>query len=449
MVDAVVAVVDPAEVAGARFVVAYPVVTDVAEPVPLARRLRVPVVEHVVVAGRLLVTGDGVMETAAAEQRRIGKPHRPVEGEHLTALDKAGSGGCLGGRQQVEATEPVTPFGMPDVPGTRQSRSSRQLVVRGQHGKCLLGRESASRKASRPRENRRVSGIKRSGATCPLILRRWHDGRMLSFPVPPMKAGIGTLPPDDDRWAYEIKWDGYRTLAFIDDGIVRLQSTKGLDVTDNYPELSGVPDGVHAAAAILDAELVVLGEDGKPRFELVQQHRRQAALFFFDVLRVENHDTIDLAYEDRRRLLEQVVEPGDNWAVPSYQIGDGAALLAVTLEQDLEGVMAKRLGSTYVPGKRSPNWRKIKNRRKAEVVIGGFSSGGGNRTGTFGSLLVGRYDGDRLAFAGGVGTGFNQKMLAQLTTRLGALLDSRVPVRPAATSRLPEGCHVGAARAAG
>jgi bifunctional non-homologous end joining protein LigD len=252
----------------------------------------------------------------------------------------------------------------------------------------------------------------------------------LTFPVPPMKAAIGTLPPDDERWAYEIKWDGYRTLAFVEGGRVRLQSTKGLDVTANYPELAGIHEGVHADVAILDAELVVLGEDGKPRFALVQQHTRQAALMLFDVLRVDDHDTIGLPYEDRRRLLDQLVEPGDNWAVPSYQIGDGASLLAVTLEQDLEGVMAKRLGSVYVPGKRSPNWRKVKNRRRTDVVIGGFTEGGGNRTSTFGSLLVGRYDGDALVFAGGVGTGFNQKLLTGLTKRLRSMATRECPFDP-------------------
>jgi len=252
----------------------------------------------------------------------------------------------------------------------------------------------------------------------------------LTFPVIPMKAGIGVLPTDDSNWAFEIKWDGYRTLAFIDDGRVRLQSTKGLDVTANYPELHGLADSVHAKTAILDAELVVLDDAGKPRFELVQQHRRQAALFFFDVLRVEQHDTISLAYEDRRALLDQVVEAGDNWLVPAHQIGDGATLLAVAEAQDLEGVMAKRLGSTYVPGGRSPNWRKIKIRRRVEVVIGGFTGGGGNRTGTFGSLLVGRYDGDVLRFAGGVGTGFNQKRLEAMTRQMRALATDECPFDP-------------------
>jgi bifunctional non-homologous end joining protein LigD len=116
--------------------------------------------------------------------------------------------------------------------------------------------------------------------------------------------------------------------------------------------------------------------------------------------------------------------------VSAHQIGDGAALLDATFEQELEGVMAKRLGSNYVPGKRSPNWRKVKNRRRVEVVIGGFSRGEGNRTGTFGSLLVGRFEGDVLRFAGGVGTGFNQKRLELLSKQMKQLAIRECPFDP-------------------
>lgn len=245
-----------------------------------------------------------------------------------------------------------------------------------------------------------------------------------------MKATLGVLPADDDRWAYEVKWDGYRTLAFIDDGRVRLQSSNLHDVTASYPELGPLASGVHATTAILDTELVVLDDQGKPRFELVQRHERQAVLYVFDVLRIGDHNTIDLAYEDRRKLLEQVVEPGSNWLAPGYRVGDGAALLDATFDQGLEGVMAKRLGSTYQPGKRSPNWRKVKNRRRVEVVIGGFTSGDGNRSSTFGSLLVGRWDGDVLVFAGGVGTGFSQHLLEALATQLRGLAVPECPFQP-------------------
>ena len=253
----------------------------------------------------------------------------------------------------------------------------------------------------------------------------------LTFPVEPMKARLGGLPPNDDEWAYEVKYDGYRTLAFVDGGHVRLQSTNLHDVTANYPELAELPTGVHADVAVLDAEFVVLDDEGRPRFELVQRHERPGALYLFDVLRVGDHDTIGLPYEARRRLLEQLVEPGATWLVPAHRIGDGAALLAATAEQGLEGVMAKRLGSTYLPGKRSPNWLKIKNRLKIEVVIGGYTTGEGNRSSSFGSLLVGRWQGETLVFAGGVGTGFDQHTLVSLHRRLTDLRTDSCPFDPA------------------
>lgn len=251
----------------------------------------------------------------------------------------------------------------------------------------------------------------------------------LWFPVEPMKAAIGGLPPDDG-WAFEVKWDGYRTLAFIDAGQLKLQSTSGLDVTGRYPELQPFADTVSLDHVILDGELVVLDDDGRPRFELIQRHEREVVFQIFDVLRLGDHDTIDLPYEDRRRLLDQVVDTGSNWTVPSNRLDGGAELLAVTAAQGLEGVMAKRLGSTYQPGKRSPTWRKVKNRQRVEMVIGGFTPGSGNRASTFGALLLGRYDGDSLVFAGGVGTGFDQATLDSLHRRLRDLVTPDCPFDP-------------------
>jgi bifunctional non-homologous end joining protein LigD len=243
----------------------------------------------------------------------------------------------------------------------------------------------------------------------------------LRYPVSPMKAAIGTLPPDDENWAYEIKWDGYRTLAFVDGGHTRLQSSNLLDVTAKYPELAGFAGSVNATSAIIDGELVVLDSEGRPSFELMQQHATQVAFYVFDVLSVDGHDTVGLAYEQRRDLVSGLVEAGPNWMVPAHRIGDGSALLAATVERGLEGVMAKRLGSTYIPGKRSPNWRKVKNRRTVEVVIGGYKLGTGNRHSTFGALLVGVREGKGLRFAGGVGTGFNQRTLSELSAGLAEL----------------------------
>lgn len=243
----------------------------------------------------------------------------------------------------------------------------------------------------------------------------------LRFPVVPMKATMGALPPEsqDNEWAYEIKWDGYRTLAFVDRGSLRLQSSHSLDVTAKYPELSSIASALNAQSAIIDGELVALDEQGRPSFSMMQQHLTQVAFYAFDVLQIDGVDAIALPYERRRELLADLLETGANWMVPAHRIGDGAALLEASAERGLEGVMAKRLGSVYTPGKRTPNWRKVKNRVKIEVVIGGFNKGTGNRSNTFGALLVGVPAADgSLTFAGGVGTGFSQKVLESLTREL-------------------------------
>ena len=113
----------------------------------------------------------------------------------------------------------------------------------------------------------------------------------LRFPVAPMKATLGTLPTDDEGWAFEIKYDGYRTLAFADGGRTKWQSSNLIDVTAKYPELSEFGASVNATSAIIDGELVVLDADGRPRFELMQQHATQVAFYAFDVLSVERSVT--------------------------------------------------------------------------------------------------------------------------------------------------------------
>jgi bifunctional non-homologous end joining protein LigD len=252
-----------------------------------------------------------------------------------------------------------------------------------------------------------------------------------------MKATMGSpsAVPEGDDWAFEIKWDGYRTIVHIADGTVRLQSTAGHDVTTRWPEFEHLADSVNAGSAILDGELVVFGDEGRPSFELAQRSGvgsdRQAVIQFFDVLQIEGNDTIDLPYLDRRRLLEQLVEPGDNWTVPSFRLGDGLALVAATAEQGLEGVIAKRVDSRYRPGARTKDWRKIKHREVVELTIGGFTAGSGNRADTFGALLVGRPTDNGLVFAGGVGTGFDQATLRSLVDRLRDLTRRECPFDPA------------------
>jgi bifunctional non-homologous end joining protein LigD len=245
-----------------------------------------------------------------------------------------------------------------------------------------------------------------------------------------MKAVSGELPKHDDGWAYELKWDGYRTIAFIDRGRVRLQSSSLRDVSERYPELAGLHEGLQAERGVVDGEVVVLTPEGVPRFELLQRHEDPAAFVAFDLLSLDGRDTVDVPYEQRRALLLEAFEAGPGRVVPNHQVGHGDVLRQVTMEQGLEGIMAKRLDSLYLPGRRSPAWRKVKNRRQQEIVIGGFTAGTGNRTGTFGALLVGYQEDGRLRFGGGVGTGFDQRLLEDLTRQLRALVTTTCPFEP-------------------
>ncbi len=141
----------------------------------------------------------------------------------------------------------------------------------------------------------------------------------------------------------------------------------------------------------------------------------------FDLLWLEGHSTLDLPYSDRRRLLEQLELDGPWWRTPAHREGDGQALLQASREQDLEGIVAKRLDSAYEPGRRSSAWIKVKNHGAQDVVVGGYTPGEGGRSASLGALAVGTFEDDRLVYAGKVGTGFTATTLADLTRRLEAL----------------------------
>ncbi|HEY5888513.1 MAG TPA: non-homologous end-joining DNA ligase [Acidimicrobiales bacterium] len=246
---------------------------------------------------------------------------------------------------------------------------------------------------------------------------------MTTFPsgLLPMKAVNGTqLPEDDGGWAFEIKWDGMRLLAYVDPGAATplcLQTTRGHDAAPRYPELAGLADAV-GRPAVLDGEVVVLDENGRSDFGRLQRHEDAVTFIVFDLLWLDGHDVTALPYLDRRRLLADLVEDGEGWLIPSHLVGDGAVLLEQARVNGLEGLVAKRVDSPYTSGKRSPAWRKVKIRRAQEFVVGGWLPGEGNRTGSLGALLVGHHDDGGLRYAGRVGTGFNGAELRRLQPRL-------------------------------
>jgi bifunctional non-homologous end joining protein LigD len=269
--------------------------------------------------------------------------------------------------------------------------------------------------------------------------------------VTPMLAVAGELPgpTEDERWAYETKWDGCRALAFLDGGRVRLRSRNDLEVTVSYPELAGLGARLGSRQAILDGEVVAFGTDGRPSFARLQKrmHVGRASqaqrlsgtdpvrYLIFDLLHLDGSATIGLPYRQRRQLLEDLELDDGSWQCPPYFAGNGAIVLRASQELGLEGVVAKRLESTYRPGRRSPDWRKIKNIRCQEVVVLGWQPGNGRRAGTIGSVLVGVPGRDGAAgsaarigaagdgaaglrYAGKVGTGFSEAALTALHRQL-------------------------------
>ncbi len=259
--------------------------------------------------------------------------------------------------------------------------------------------------------------------------------------VPPMLATPSGLPPDEGGWAFEMKWDGIRAIAYIEGGRVRLLTRNDRDVTGTYPEVRLLGEQLGTTQAILDGEIVAFDKDGRPSFGRLQQRmgvsspaqaRRLAATdpvvyIIFDLLHLEGQSTLALPYTARRELLADLELSGPAWQTPAALEGEGEDLLAATREQGLEGVVAKRMDSDYQPGRRSQAWLKIKNVSTQEVIIGGWHPGEGRRADTIGSLLLGVPDEDGLRYVGKVGTGFSQQTLQDLHRRLAGLVRTTSP----------------------
>jgi bifunctional non-homologous end joining protein LigD len=284
-----------------------------------------------------------------------------------------------------------------------------------------------------------------------------HRERLpLPVSVQPMFATPGH-PRDSDlaSWAIEMKWDGVRALAFCENGRTRLVSRTGKDISRTYPELAGLAHATGRKQVLLDGEIVAFGANGQPDFETLQPRmhvssaaaaerlaaRTPVTFLVFDVLQLDGRSLLGLPYSERREILTPLIPNGPSWLSPPQFSGtDLDAVLAASVSNGLEGVVAKRLDSPYEPGARTGSWLKIKNQLSQEVVVAGWKPGKGNRTGQIGSLLVGVYDDGKLMYCGHVGTGFSDKTLRMLGAKLtplrrdGSPFDGPVPpeyARPA------------------
>jgi bifunctional non-homologous end joining protein LigD len=257
--------------------------------------------------------------------------------------------------------------------------------------------------------------------------------------VTPMTAQLTDRPPAGENWLYEIKWDGVRGICFIEDGRMFIQSRTGNRCERQYPELSVLPHHVRAHTAVLDAEIAVLDEKGRPRFSLIQPRIAQSdpnsiahlsrstpvTLYAFDLLYWDGYDLRGVPLVDRKRALREILETTDRIRYSEHFVARGAEMLEAARQAGLEGVMAKRLDSKY-EGRRSNCWLKVKVRNEQEFVICGFTHGDRE---LFSSLVLGVWQDGELVHVGQVGTGFNDKVLRDIYNRLEPLITDKSPFR--------------------
>jgi bifunctional non-homologous end joining protein LigD len=244
-----------------------------------------------------------------------------------------------------------------------------------------------------------------------------------------MLATLVAEPFDSPRHLFEVKWDGMRVVAFLDNGGVRLQSRNQHDVTVFFPELAALAKQLAGKRAVLDGEVVSF-RDGKPSFGQLQYRlgirdglasssravRADVSYQAFDLLYLDDQRLLDLPLEERRALLTERFQVGDYGQPCDYILDHGCDFMRAVELQGLEGMMAKDRSSRYIEGKRSAAWQKIKVRRSGDFVIGGYTFGAGYRSRYFGALMLGlRNESGDLVFVGTVGGGFTDTLMRELT----------------------------------
>lgn len=312
----------------------------------------------------------------------------------------------------------------------RGGSDARPLSARAEDSSVLSGRSlkaiaAASDAAWTPKVagNRGARSVSSRGKTS--SPKKAPAPRAKKLPVPffePMKARLTAAPPEGD-WRYEIKFDGFRALAFRDPGGVRLLSRNDKDLAAKFPDIRDAVEKLKDPHTVLDGEIVALDAGGRSSFQLLQAYEsgeeRPPLLYYaFDLPFAGGEDLRALPLEDRQARLAQLLRrPPARIRLSEPLSGDGAALLEQARELGLEGLIGKRAGSAYEAGRRSGAWIKLKTHREQEFVIGGYTEPEGARS-SLGALLVGVYEKKSLRFCGKVGTGFTAASLRALHARM-------------------------------
>lgn len=269
--------------------------------------------------------------------------------------------------------------------------------------------KTIKKSAKKALPKKKASGKKLSGATATLLKK----GKSKKFPekLQPMLATLVNKPFDSDEWVYEVKWDGYRALAFMNKGKVELRSRNDKSFNEKfYPVVSALKNW--NINAIVDGEVVVANPEGAASFGDLQNWRSEAdgALLYyvFDILWLDGRDLTGLPLMERKAILESVAPKEENIFISKAFRESGLEFFEAAKKMGMEGIIAKKADSEYYPGSRSKEWLKIKANKRQEMVIGGYTRNEGSSK-IFSALLVGFFDKGRFVYAGKVGTGFNDK----------------------------------------
>lgn len=254
--------------------------------------------------------------------------------------------------------------------------------------------------------------------------------KLTSF-IEPMKAQLSDLPAfDSPDWIFEIKWDGYRAISEISPAGNKLYSRNGITFDKAYPKIFDALQTVRKKA-VLDGEIVVFDEKGKPNFQKLQNYKsddRYAIQYYvFDCLELDGKNLKSLPLIERKQILQKVLPKSDLIVYCDHVDSEGKSLFREMKKMHLEGMIAKRKDSVYVVGKRTTDWLKIKNIQSQEAIIAGFTAPKGSRS-SFGSLVLAVKKRGKLVTIGNVGTGFTDKSLKELHAKLKKLTRKTSPL---------------------
>lgn len=315
-----------------------------------------------------------------------------------------------------------------------ETHSFSVLTGRSQEeiAKDMPARNGVEKKKSDPAIKESKPGAKTRIGSLPGAVRATMPGAIV-----PMSAQLVDTPPKGDDWLFEVKWDGVRAICFIEDNKVWITSRNGNSCERQYPELSVIGHQIAAKQVILDGEIAVLDKSGVSRFALIQPRiavadpnavahlarRTPVTLFVFDLLYLDGYDLRNVPLIERRRLLASILTSSPVIRYSEHFVNNGAEMLEAARATGLEGIMAKKLSSTYQP-KRSRDWLKIKIVTEQEFVICGYTTG---ERDYFSSLVLGLYEKGKLIYVGNVGTGFDNKLLELIYNRIEPLTTAEAP----------------------